>query len=85
MYLDRRLWAFTRGVRARIAGTVLLGLLAVGAGIARLALFGWLLGGERFSLWSLMGGALVLIGVWLIFREAKPEEQEECESALPQG
>ena len=36
MYLDRRLWAFTRGVRARIAGTVLLGLLAVGAGIARL-------------------------------------------------
>src|SRR5205809_1847612 len=44
MYLDRRLWAFTRGVRARIAGTVLLGLLAVGAGITRLALFGWLLG-----------------------------------------
>ena len=44
MYLDRRLWAFTRGVRTRIAGTVLLGLLAVGAGIARLALFGWLLG-----------------------------------------
>ena len=44
MYFDRRLWVFTRGVRARIAGTVLLGLLAVGAGIARLALFGWLLG-----------------------------------------
>src|SRR5262245_54779844 len=43
MYFDRRLWAFTRGVRLRIAGTVLLGLLAVGAGIARLALFGWLL------------------------------------------
>ncbi len=40
MYLDRRLWAFTRGVRLGIAGTVLLGLLAVGAGIARLALFG---------------------------------------------
>jgi ATP-binding cassette, subfamily B, bacterial len=44
MYLDRRLWTFTRGVRTRIGGTVLLGLLAVGAGIARLALFGWLLG-----------------------------------------
>jgi ATP-binding cassette subfamily B protein len=43
MYFDRRLWAFTRGVRLRIAGTVLLGLAAVGAGIARLALFGWLL------------------------------------------
>jgi len=48
-------------------------------------LFGWLLGGESFSVWSLMGGALVLIGVWLIFREAKPEELEECETALPQG
>ena len=44
MYFDRRLWAFTRGVRARIAGTVVLGLFAVAAGIARLALFGWLLG-----------------------------------------
>jgi len=48
-------------------------------------LFGWLLGGESFSLWSLMGGALVLIGVWLIFRQAKPAEREECETALPQG
>jgi drug/metabolite transporter (DMT)-like permease len=48
-------------------------------------LFGWLLGGESFSLWSLMGGALVLIGVWLIFRKAKPAEMEECEGALPQG
>src|SRR6266852_2314830 len=44
MYLDRRLWAFTRGVRLRIVGTVLIGLLSVSAGIARLALFGWLLG-----------------------------------------
>jgi ATP-binding cassette subfamily C protein CydCD len=43
VYLDRRLWAFTRGVRLRILGTVVLGLLAVGAGIARLALLGWLL------------------------------------------
>ena len=48
-------------------------------------LFGWLLGGESFSLWSLSGGALILIGVWLIFREAKPAEREECETALPQG
>jgi drug/metabolite transporter (DMT)-like permease len=48
-------------------------------------LFGWLFGGESFSLWSLTGGALVLIGVWLIFRKAKPAEIEECEAALPQG
>jgi ABC-type multidrug transport system fused ATPase/permease subunit len=43
MYLDPRLLAFTRGVRWRIAATVALGLLQVVAGIARLALLGWLL------------------------------------------
>src|SRR5262249_33360361 len=44
MSFDRRLWALTEGVRGRIAGTVLVGLAAVAAGIARLALLGWLLG-----------------------------------------
>ena len=44
MYLDSRLWAFTKGVRLRIAWAVLVGLLAVAVGIARLGLLGWLLG-----------------------------------------
>ena len=43
MYLDRRLWSFTKGARFRIAATVALGLLQVMAGIGRLALLGWLL------------------------------------------
>jgi len=43
VYLDPRLWALTAGVRGRIAATVLVGLAAVAAGIARLALLGWLL------------------------------------------
>src|SRR3954451_15819294 len=47
--------------------------------------FGWLLGGETFTLWSLSGGALIPAGVWLIFRKAEPAELEECETALPQG
>ena len=48
--------------------------------------FGWLLGGESFSLWSLAGGALVLAGVWMIFRKAQPAEiSRKCETALPQG
>jgi drug/metabolite transporter (DMT)-like permease len=34
--------------------------------------FGWLAGGEVFSLWSLVGGALVVAGVWMIFRKAGP-------------
>ena len=43
MYLSHELWRFTAGVRARIAWAVLIGLVAVAAGIARLALLGWLL------------------------------------------
>ena len=59
MYVDRRLWAFTRGVRLRLVGTVLLGLAAVGAGIARLALFGWLL--ARVIAGSPLGPILPLV------------------------
>ncbi len=29
---------------------------------------GWAFGGERLSIWSLLGAVLVLVGVWLIFR-----------------
>ncbi|HEY2711534.1 MAG TPA: EamA family transporter [Chthoniobacterales bacterium] len=29
---------------------------------------GWAFGGERLSIWSLFGAALVLLGVWMIFR-----------------
>ncbi len=51
---------------------------------------GWLLGGETFSLWSLVGGALVLAGVWMIFRKLEPPRQpaetREClKTALPRG
>ena len=31
---------------------------------------GWAVGGETFSLWSLLGACLVLAGVWMIFRKA---------------
>ena len=44
MYFDRRLWQFTEGLRLRIVGAALLGLLSAAVGIARLALLGWLLG-----------------------------------------
>ncbi|HEY2615660.1 MAG TPA: EamA family transporter [Chthoniobacterales bacterium] len=48
--------------------------------------FGWLLGGETFSLWSLVGGALVLAGVWMIFRKVAPAKiRDECATALPRG
>src|ERR1043165_673093 len=44
MHCEPRLWIFTAGVRLRIAGAVLIGLAAVGLGVARLALLGWLIG-----------------------------------------
>ncbi len=43
MYFESRLWAFTSGVRGRIAWTTGIGLLSVACGIGRLALLGWLL------------------------------------------
>ncbi len=44
MHIEPRLLVFTKGVRLRIAGAVAIGLLAVGLGIARLGLLGWLIG-----------------------------------------
>src|SRR6266699_3024439 len=32
---------------------------------------GWAIGGEKFSLWSLVGACFVLAGVWMIFRTAE--------------
>ncbi len=53
--------------------------------------FGWLLGGETFSLWSLVGGALVLAGVSMIFRRVEPARTQspataeaELRRAVPQ-
>ncbi|MFW6174768.1 MAG: ABC transporter transmembrane domain-containing protein, partial [Chloroflexota bacterium] len=44
MYFDFRLWSLTKGVRLRIALAVLFGLATAAAGVARLALLGWLIG-----------------------------------------
>src|SRR5262249_32042623 len=44
MHFEPRLWSFTEGVRLRILWAVLVGLVAVAFGVARLALLGWLIG-----------------------------------------
>ena len=44
MHLETRLWSFTEGVRGRIFFSMIIGLLAAGLGVARLALLGWLIG-----------------------------------------
>ncbi len=43
MHFDRQLWIFTAGVRLRIAWATIIGLLAVGLGMARLMLLAWLI------------------------------------------
>jgi len=71
MYLDRRLWVFTAGVRGRIAASILLGLVAAASGVARLALLGWLLGkifsgaeiGDLILPFILTTGVMLLRGV----------------------
>ncbi|HLG47594.1 MAG TPA: ABC transporter ATP-binding protein [Reyranella sp.] len=44
MHIEPRLLAFTQGIRLRIAGAVVLGLLSVSLAVARLGLLGWLIG-----------------------------------------
>lgn len=50
-------------------------------------MLGWLFGGETFPLWSLLGAALVLAGVWIIFRKSGPSqassEREKMTAAVP--
>ena len=72
MFFDIRLWQFTRGVRLRIAATVVMGVLASLAGMGRLALLGWLLtrvfAGDTFSElllpFALVAAVMVLRG-WI--------------------
>ena len=71
MFFDAALWQFTRGVRWRIAYAVVIGILAAGVGIARLALLGWLLAqvfrGAPFSELVL---PFALVGVVMLVRGA---------------
>ena len=68
VYFDPRLWQFTKGVRLRIAGAVVVGLMAAAVGIGRLALLGWLLAmvfqGAGFD--ELVGPSLAVAGVMLL-------------------
>ena len=48
-------------------------------------MLGWLLGGETFPVSSLLGAALVLVGVWMIFRKAEATRRcQQPKMALPQ-
>ena len=52
-------------------------------------MLGWLLGGEAFPISSLLGAALVLLGVWMIFRKGSVREHSlqkgEAGMQFPEG
>ena len=78
MTFSWELWQFTQGVRWRIALSVSVGLLAVAAGVARLALLGWIgariFEGDNFSdLVPLIIAAAASIAARSVFLYAKEE------------
>ena len=46
---------------------------------------GWAFGGERLSIWSLLGAALVLLGVWMIFRRIEEPKRTLAAAAPSRG
>ncbi len=45
---------------------------------------GWLVGGEKFPLWSLFGAGFILVGVWMIFRRETEKITAEVVAAVPE-
>jgi drug/metabolite transporter (DMT)-like permease len=48
-------------------------------------ILGWACGGERLSAWSLLGAALVLLGVWMIFRRIPEPKRAAVGAAAIRG
>ena len=65
MHIESRLWQFTHGVRGRIAGCTVIGLIAAALGVARLALLGWLIG-QIFSGATASGLWIPIAGITMV-------------------
>ena len=71
MFVDRRLWEFTEGVRGRIVLAVLAGVLAAMVGILRLGLLGWLIAAlYRGAGLEELGPAAALVAAVMVLRGA---------------
>nr|WP_298686330.1 ABC transporter ATP-binding protein [uncultured Dongia sp.] len=68
MHIEKRLWIFTDGVRGRIAWATFIGLMAVGFGVLRLGLLGWLIGAvfAGSSIADLANPILAIAGVMVL-------------------
>ncbi|MFA5489329.1 MAG: ABC transporter ATP-binding protein [Candidimonas sp.] len=90
MYFDFRLWRMTAGLRARMAGGVFLGLLALLAGIARYVFLGQLLARvfdrQPWQEWlapALSVAAMVLLRAWL--DHLRTVEANRCAATIQQS
>ena len=67
MHFDLKLWSMTRGMRGRMVSSVVLGLLALGVGIARFAFLGLFIAGvfrgdpDTTLAWPLGGAAAAIL------------------------
>ena len=89
MYFDSRLWQLTAGLRAAMAGGILLGLLALAAGIARYVFLGQLLArvfdGAPWQDWlvpALCVGAMVLLRA--LFDHLRTVQANRCSAQVQQ-
>ena len=87
MFLDRRLWTLTRGLRGRIALTVLVGVLASTVGVARFALLGWLLARlyadqNLTALWGPLTAIAVVMGLRGVLEYARARLAHETSARV---
>ncbi len=90
MYFDSRLWRLTEGLRAAMAGGILLGLLALAAGIARYVFLGQLLArvfdGAPWQDWltpAVCVGAMVLLRA--LFDHLRTVQANRCSADVQQA
>ena len=90
MYFDSRLWRLTEGLRASMAGGILLGLLALAAGIARYVFLGQLLArvfdGAPWQDWlvpAICVGAMVLLRA--LFDHLRTVQANRCSANVQQA
>jgi ATP-binding cassette subfamily C protein CydCD len=89
MYFDYRLWQLTQGMRARMTGGILLGLLALAAGILRYVFLGQMLArvfaGDPWQRWAEpAAAAIVMVLLRAFFDHWRTLQANRCAATVQQ-
>jgi ATP-binding cassette subfamily C protein CydCD len=89
MYFDYRLWQLTQGMRARMSGGILLGLLALAAGILRYVFLGQMLArvfaGDSWQRWAgPAAAAIVMVLLRALFDHWRTLQANRCAATVQQ-